>query len=126
MALRTTLVGCGAVAQGLNRKPLQKLERRGILQVVALVDRHGRHAETLRSFFPRAAVFEDMSRALESGDSELSLSLSPAPSHSEQSLIAFEHENHVLCEKPMATSVEGCDNVIAAASESGRVFAVGM
>ena len=39
--LRTTLVGCGAAAQRLYRKPLQKLQRQGILRVTGLVSGTG-------------------------------------------------------------------------------------
>ena len=35
LPLYTTIVGCGAVAQRLYRKPLQQLERRGLLRVAA-------------------------------------------------------------------------------------------
>jgi len=126
MTIRTMLVGCGAVAQKLYRKPLQKLEQQGVLQVTALVDRHASHAGSLHTFFPHAVVYEDLRRALEGGQSDLSLILSPTQLHAEQSVLALRYNNHVLCEKPMAVSVAQCDEVISAANEMGRVLAVGM
>lgn len=126
MPIRTTLVGCGAAAQKLYRKPLGKLERRGILRVTALVDRHAGHAEALRASFPHAAVHDDLGRALEAGRSELTLVLSPVQFHAEQAVLALRRGNHVLCEKPMAATGRGCDEMIAAAEEAGRALVVGM
>jgi predicted dehydrogenase len=126
MAIRTTLAGCGAVAQMLYRKPLRKLEREGVLRVTGLVDRHAGNAKTLHEFFRSAAVFEDLSQAIEGGQSDLTLILSPAQFHAEQTLLALRNNSHVLCEKPMAVSVAQCDQVIAASREASRVLAVGM
>jgi predicted dehydrogenase len=126
MAINTTVVGCGAVAQKLYRKPLKKLEREGILQVVALVDSHAANARTLHEFFPSATVYEDLGQAIEGGRSNLTLILSPTPLHAEQTLFALRHNNHVLCEKPMAVTESECDELISTAKEMQRVLAVGM
>jgi predicted dehydrogenase len=126
LPLRTTLVGCGAAAQKLYSKPLRGLERQGVLRVTALVDRHAGHAATLRASFPRATVHEDLGRALESGQSDLTLILSPIQLHAGQAILALRHDNHVLCEKPMASTVERCDAMIAAARQARRILAVGM
>jgi predicted dehydrogenase len=126
MALRTTLVGCGAVAQKLYRRPLQALERQGALRVIGLVDSHPAHAQTMRRSFPSAAAHVDLEHALRAGESDLTLILSPARFHADQALVALRHQNHVLCEKPMATSEEKCTEMVAAARERNRVLAVGM
>jgi predicted dehydrogenase len=126
MVIATTVVGCGAVAQRLYQVPLRQLERQGVLRVVALVDRHRPHAETLRSSFPRAAVYEDLEPALRGQKSELTLVLSPVQCHPEHAILALEHDNHVLCEKPMAATEARCDEMIAAARRRDRVLAVGM
>src|SRR5262249_38536389 len=62
MAVKTTIVGCGAVAQRLYQNPLRELERQGVLRVTGLVDRHLPHAETMRASFPHAAVHDDLER----------------------------------------------------------------
>src|SRR5437870_4943573 len=103
MTIKTLIVGCGAVAQRLYRKPLRKLERQGLLRVTGLVDSHISHAETLRSWFPAAATYGNLEHALKSCASDLTLVLSPVHLHHEQTILALQHKNHVLCEKPMAT-----------------------
>jgi predicted dehydrogenase len=126
MPIRTTIVGCGAAAQTLYRKPLKRLERQGILRVTALVDRRRSHAEAMRSSFPSAAVSDNLAGSLGAHQSDLALILSPASLHHEHSILALRHENHVLCEKPMAVSEAQCCEMIAAAREMDRVLAIGM
>jgi predicted dehydrogenase len=126
MALRTTVVGCGAVAQRLYRAPLRQLERQGFVCVTSLVDRDIGHAEVLRSAFPRAALHEDLEVALRARKSDLTLVLTPAHLHADQAILALSYGNHVLCEKPMATTSRRCAEMIAAAREKSCVLAVGM
>jgi len=125
MSLRTTIVGCGAVAQRLYRKPLQMLEKRGILQVAALVDPQEQHAAALSRYFRSARTHRSLDEALASG-SDLTLILTPAHLHCEQTVQALQHGSHVLCEKPMANSATDCARMNAAASECSRVLAIGM
>ncbi len=50
--------------------------------------------------------------------------LTPPSSHCAVALDALEMGCHVLVEKPMASSVEECDRMIAAAERAGRVLSV--
>lgn len=126
MTLQTTIVGCGAVAQRLYRKPLQELEKRGILRVAALVDPVSESAAALGSFFPKATLYRDLDEALAASPSDLTLILSPAHLHCSQAIQALQHYSHVLCEKPMARTEEDCVRMNALAKETDRVLAVGM
>jgi predicted dehydrogenase len=126
MTVKTTIVGCGAVAQRLYRQPLQQLERQKILRVTGLVDSHRPNAETLHTFFPRARVSGGLEEALKAGDSDLTLVLSPAQLHAEHTVLALRYKNHVLCEKPMATSECECSAMVQTARAMGRVLAIGM
>ena len=45
--------------------------------------------------------------------------------HAEVGVAALETGKDVLLEKPMATTIEGCDRLLAAARASGRVLSVG-
>ncbi|HEY7314599.1 MAG TPA: Gfo/Idh/MocA family oxidoreductase [Gemmataceae bacterium] len=126
MTINTIVVGCGAVAQRLYRGPLRELERQGIVCVTRLVDRHLPNAEALASSFPRAAVHDDLEQTLKTSNPGLVLVLSPAQLHADHTLLALAYDNHVLCEKPMATTEALCAKMIAAAREKGRVLAIGM
>ncbi len=48
----------------------------------------------------------------------------PTDLHAEVAVAALEAGKHVLCEKPMALTVEDCDRMIAAAKASGRFLMV--
>src|SRR3984893_8001356 len=126
MILQTTIVGCGAVAQRLYRKPLQLLERRGLLHVAALVDPVPEHSSAMGQHFSRASVYTDIGSALAGSHTDLTLILTPAHLHCSQTLHALQCNSHVLCEKPMAGSTEECGRMNATAAQAGRVLAVGM
>jgi predicted dehydrogenase len=48
----------------------------------------------------------------------------PTDLHVEASQIALKAGKHVLCEKPMALSAEGCDQMIAAAKDNDRTLMI--
>ncbi len=50
---------------------------------------------------------------------------SPNHMHAEQSLAALAAGKHVLCEKPMATTVADCERMVAAAERADRLLSVG-
>jgi predicted dehydrogenase len=58
-------------------------------------------------------------------DVDLVLVLTPNDSHAEISLDAFAHGKHVLCEKPLAHTLEAARAMYRAAAASGRVHQVG-
>lgn len=126
MILQTTIVGCGAVAQRLYRKPLQILEKAGMLRVAALVDPVHEHSSAMGHHFPKASVHSDLESALVCSHTDLTLILTPAHLHCSQTIHALRRNSHVLCEKPMAGSTEECERMNATAAQTDRVLAVGM
>jgi predicted dehydrogenase len=48
----------------------------------------------------------------------------PTPLHREIAVAALQAGKHVLCEKPMALSVEDCDLMLTAAAKAGRRFMI--
>lgn len=126
MTVRTMVVGCGAVAQRLYRKPLQQLQKQRLLEVVALVDPAPGHAAALQGYFPAARGFAELGEGLTAAKPELALILTPPHLHCEQTLLALAHGSHVLCEKPMAATAADCEKMTAAAAQAQRVLAIGM
>lgn len=57
---------------------------------------------------------------------EAAIVASPNYLHAEHAVACLEAGRHVLVEKPMATDLEGCDRVLAAARAHGKVVAVGL
>lgn len=70
-------------------------------------------------------IFSSVENMLQSTRPAALVVASTAPSHSKYVCMAAEAGvRYVLCEKPMAVSVQECDRMIAACSQSGTVLAV--
>jgi predicted dehydrogenase len=50
----------------------------------------------------------------------------PNAFHAEVALAAIEAKKHVLCEKPMADTLENAEKIVAASRKSDRIFMMGM
>ncbi|MEO8062839.1 MAG: Gfo/Idh/MocA family oxidoreductase [Pseudomonadota bacterium] len=126
MSVRTIVVGCGAVAQRLYRKPLVQLSKQKMIEIVGLVDPAREHADELSAAFAGARHFTTLDEACKAARPELTLVLTPPHLHCAQTQMAFAHGSHVLCEKPMANSSAECLRMIEAARVANRVLAIGM
>lgn len=71
-----------------------------------------------------AVAVTDLGRFLEQPMDAVIVS-SPLHLHDEACLGALERGMHVLCEKPLANTVDGCRRIVAAAQAADRVLAVG-
>jgi myo-inositol 2-dehydrogenase / D-chiro-inositol 1-dehydrogenase len=78
-----------------------------------------------REAFPKARVFGDYRELLAREDIELVDIVVPSNLHHEIASAALKAGKHVLLEKPMALSLEQCDDLIRIAREEKRIFAVG-
>jgi predicted dehydrogenase len=56
---------------------------------------------------------------------DLTILASPIHYHCPQTCLALERGSHVLCEKPLAATVQEADRMIAARDEAGRSVAIG-
>src|SRR5258706_9739289 len=126
MTPRLMVVGCGAVVDQYYRGALRKLESRGIARVVALVDPDPLRANALAQDFRSAGAFATQAEALARAAPDLTIVASPPSSHAEHAIAAFGAGSHVLCEKPMAASVDDAQRMVAAARAAQRVLAIGM
>ncbi|MGE3821127.1 MAG: Gfo/Idh/MocA family protein [Isosphaeraceae bacterium] len=73
----------------------------------------------------QVAIHHDLDALLASKTVDaLSITL-PTFLHAETTVKALESGVHVLCEKPMALSLEECDRMVAAATASGKTLQVG-
>jgi predicted dehydrogenase len=126
MSVNVLIVGCGAVIHGIYKSPLQKLEKQGELTVACLVDSNLKNAVELGRFFPGAMIFDDLSKALPTCDSKLTIVASPAALHAKHTIEALRGGSHVLCEKPMALTLEEGKRMVHEAHSSGTRLGVGM
>jgi predicted dehydrogenase len=126
MPIKIAIIGCGAVVENRYKKALRKLERHGILRVVALVDKDIDRAEQLQKFFMNARAYDNLAGAIDKSGSNLAIIASPPAFHAEHSILALQNGNHVLCEKPMAKTKEECISMVQAGRRTNRLLAIGM
>jgi predicted dehydrogenase len=122
---RIILVGCGAVARQFYVPALRALQNAGVVRVSAIVDPVVTARESVARFFPKAGQGAALEQTTAPAGT-LAIIASPPGFHAVQTIAAFERGWHVLCEKPMASSVSECEAMVAAAQQHQRLLAVGM
>jgi len=118
--LKMALVGCGAIAR-FHLDGIQ--EHVPEVEVTAFVDRDLDRAEKLAKG-TGAEVFTSLDAALARGDFDAVDIMLPHDLHEEAAQKCFDAGKHVLLEKPMAPTLEACDRILKAASETDLVFMV--
>lgn len=120
--VRVGVAGTGAISQ-LVHLPL--LHERDDVDLVAVSDADEAKAQAIGERFGVSRVLGDPD-LLSDPDVEVILVCTPNHLHEAQALAALEHGKHVLVERPLALSAEGCQRVLDAARAAGRIVAVGM
>ncbi|MDF7674706.1 Gfo/Idh/MocA family oxidoreductase [Acetobacteraceae bacterium ESL0709] len=69
--------------------------------------------------------YEDYDRIAEDPDIDAVYIILPNSLHAEFTIRAFEAGKHVLCEKPMAVTLEECQRMIAAGKKAGKELMIG-
>ena len=86
-------------------------------------------SESARDAFESAhniPCYEEASDALTRDDVDVAIICLPHDLHASFTIQALESGKHVLCEKPMALSLEECDAMNDAAARSARMLMIGM
>ncbi|QEN12358.1 Gfo/Idh/MocA family protein [Mycolicibacterium sp. ELW1] len=122
--IRILLIGAGAVVEELYQFPLQRLEKAKAVEVLGVVDPNESRGRQIASKFKRARAYPDCAAAFRDGSYDLAIIASPPALHAEHACAAFEHGCHVLCEKPMTTTVADADRMNAAAAKANRTLGV--
>jgi len=119
--LRIGIIGCGAVTAKCHLPALQQIPGG---RVTALADSCLERAEELAACYGVDHVAADYRSVLDHVDA-LILAL-PHHLHVAIGVDVLKAGKHVLMEKPLANTVEECDELITAARNADRVLAVGL
>ncbi len=112
--LRFAIIGCGRIAQ----RHAAHIRCRGIL--AAVCDEVKEKADELAKEYNATAYYSiEELLATETGLDVVSV-CTPNGLHAEHSIKALQAGFHVLCEKPMALTVDDCGNMIAASDKAGK------
>jgi UDP-N-acetyl-2-amino-2-deoxyglucuronate dehydrogenase len=111
--LRTAIVGCGKVAH-LHAEALKTLPES---ELVGVCDTDGERA---RAFGAQYGVsgWSDLARMIDGTGAQVAVICTPHPLHKDPATVALNSGVHVLVEKPLATTMEDCDAMIAAAARN--------
>lgn len=114
--IRVAVVAAGAIAQ---RRHLPEFQARPDVEIVAIVDPNLSRAKEVAEQFGAEAGCDTLAEALTMGLDAVSV-CSPNNVHAAQSIEALKGGAHVLCEKPMAATMNEARAMIRAAKAAGK------
>jgi len=120
--VKLAIVGTGGGAKIMYGSILRLLE---FGQPVAYVDQNPKAIEGMQAIFPVEETYSDFSDFLARSDAQAVILCTPVFEHTEQTRLAARAGKHVLCEKPMARTIEECQQMIDDCSEHGVKLMVG-
>lgn len=115
------VIGCGGIAQG--HLPAQRDVDSA--RTVAVCDIDEEAAAARAAEYDVGTLYTDWRDVLADDRVDAVSILLPHHLHCEVAVAVAEAGKHVLCEKPMAVSLQECDEMIAAAERAGVVLMVG-
>ncbi|HET6386646.1 MAG TPA: Gfo/Idh/MocA family oxidoreductase [Armatimonadota bacterium] len=123
--VRFGLIGLGEWARTVHIPNLLRLPE---AQIAALASRSEGRLDAGRAaagaHHPR--LYTDYRELLKDPDLDAVIVCTPNATHEAITLEALEAGKHVLCEKPLSFTREGCERVAEAARRANRVFQVGL
>lgn len=119
-ALRFGLIGCGDIGR-LRADALRKTPG---CRLTAVADVDPRKAQEVAGT-SGAAALADWRDLVRRPDVDAVIVSTPPHLHAEMTIAALDQGKHVLCEKPLARTLQECRAMVAAAERSGRRLATG-
>ncbi|MES2488157.1 MAG: Gfo/Idh/MocA family oxidoreductase [Pseudomonadota bacterium] len=118
MTLKLGVIGTGAIGADHIRRSMQTLSG---ACVTAVNDINAESAASaVKSYAPDAKVFSDPQALIKSDDVDAVIVTSWGPSHEEFVLASIAAGKYVFCEKPLATTAEGCRHIVDAEMKHGK------
>lgn len=119
-SLLLAIVGCGAVVEHCHLPAMRHLPG---VKVGALVEKDPARLRRLGSRYQGAKLCRDVDEL--PAEIDAAIVAVPPALHAPIAVNLLRRGIHVLCEKPMATTVDACRDMIEAARETGAVLMVG-
>lgn len=117
--IKIGIVGCGSISSA----HISALKKHQGFEIVGLCDINTKMAELRRKEYNLdVRVHSDYLRLLDEPDLDAIGICTPGYAHASISKAALESGKHVLCEKPMATSLDDAKQILEAARKSEAVF----
>ncbi|MFE7497244.1 Gfo/Idh/MocA family protein, partial [Bacillus velezensis] len=118
MNLRIGVIGTGAIGKEHINRITNKLSG---AEITAVTDVNQEAAQqTVQDFNLNASVYPDDDSLLAAENVDAVLVTSWGPAHESSVLKAIQHGKHVFCEKPLATTAEGCMRIVEEEMKTGK------
>jgi predicted dehydrogenase len=114
--LKMGLVGCGGISQIAHLPALKKADN---VELIAACDVAQDLVEMAARRYYIPEVYTDLREMLERSDIDAVLVTAHHAFHAEISIECMRAGKHVLCEKPLAMSVEECERIVEVSQETG-------
>ncbi|MBL8635171.1 MAG: Gfo/Idh/MocA family oxidoreductase [Myxococcales bacterium] len=119
--VRVAVVGAGY--WGVNH--VRTFARLAGCELTLVCDPDAKNLKRAAGLAPSARLCSDYAQVLADPSIDAVVLATPAVLHAEQTILALRAGKHVLCEKPLALSVQDAKAVKAVAEQSGRVMMCG-
>ncbi|MCD6220631.1 Gfo/Idh/MocA family oxidoreductase [bacterium] len=119
--LKVGIVGFGTRGRGIVNNILSIDE----YEIIGVCDIRKELKEDVEKIGKDVRFFTDYKKLLEQEDVEAIFISSPQFTHKEITLDSFKAGKHVYCEKPMATSIKECDEMIKGSKKYKKILMVG-
>lgn len=118
------IIGCGGIANGKHLPSLKQVQD---AEMVAFCDLIPERAQKAAEEYgvPGARVYVDYKELLAKEDADVIHVCTPNISHCEITVAALRSGRHVMCEKPMATTVEDAEQMCNVSRETGKTLSIG-
>ena len=120
--VRIGIIGVGNIGSAHAESIAQ--ERIPELTLGALCDNDSKRAAELKDRYPRIPIFTDAEAMMDSGLVDAVVISTPHYEHPTLAILAFGKGLHVLTEKPAGVYCAKVREMVAAAKDSGKVFAI--
>jgi predicted dehydrogenase len=121
MPLRWAIIGCGDIA---NKRVAPAMVEDPGSELVAFFSHTPARAEEMKVRFGARRAYSDLDALLADEEVEAVYLASPQQRHCEETIRAARAGKHVLCEKPMAVTLDDCQRMVAACAKAGVALAV--
>jgi myo-inositol 2-dehydrogenase/D-chiro-inositol 1-dehydrogenase len=119
--VRFGLIGFGAWGQ-CHADAITKTQG---AELVAIAARSDKSCQSAREIYPQAKVFSNYRQMLERDDIDIVDIVLPTFLHHEAASAALSAGKHLLLEKPMAPTIQQCNDLLQLAKEHDRLLAIG-
>ena len=121
MPLCWAIIGCGDIA---NKRVAPAIVEDPSSVMLAFFSNTPARAEEMRARFGAARAYSDLAALLADDEIDAVYIASPQQRHCEETVAAAEAGRHVLCEKPMAVTLDECRRMIDACADNGVALAI--